>query len=161
MKKILIISILATICVTSTYGQTARDSVSCEYLRGKYNFYYKGKTLTFRETTHVMQSSFEAGHAIKSAQSANTLSTILIGAGGFLIGWPIGNLIDGSKPEWQMAVIGAGLIVVAIPIHKKVEKRIKRAVGIYNNSLKTSSFPKDKELRFGMTGNGIGLTMRY
>ena len=56
-----------------------------------------------------------------------------------------------------MAGIGAGLIVVSIPISQSFNKKAKQAVDTYNGGLQTSSFWDKNELKLTMTGNGIEL----
>jgi len=60
-----------------------------------------------------------------------------------------------------MAGIGAGLIVVSIPISQSFNKKAKQAVDTYNGGLQTSSFWDKNELKLTMTGNGIGLTLNF
>jgi hypothetical protein len=82
-------------------------------------------------------------------------------AGGFMVGWPIGTAIGGGDPEWAMAGIGAGLIVIAIPLSLKFNKQAKQAVDTYNGGLFTSSFWDKNELIVSMTGNSVGLVLRF
>ena len=60
-----------------------------------------------------------------------------------------------------MAGIGAGLIVVSIPITQSLNKKEKKAVEKYNGGLQTSSFWDKNELKLSLTGNGIGLTLNF
>jgi len=78
-----------------------------------------------------------------------------------MVGWPVGTAIGGGDPNWAMAGIGAGLIVVTIPISQKFNKQAKQAVDIYNLGLQETSFWDKRELRFSMNGNGLGLTLRF
>ncbi len=82
-------------------------------------------------------------------------------AGVFMVGWPLGAAIGGGEPNWAMAGIGAGLIVVAIPISQNFNKKAKHAVETYHGGLQTSSFWDKNELKISMTGNGIGLTLNF
>ena len=95
------------------------------------------------------------------SESTYTLATIMGGVGGFMVGWPIGTAIGGGEPNWIMAGIGAGLIVVAIPLSQNYNKKAKQAVDTYNIGLMTSSLWDKSELRLSMTGNGVGLTLRF
>jgi hypothetical protein len=78
-----------------------------------------------------------------------------------MVGWPIGAAMAGGEPNWTMAGIGAGLIIISIPISLKFNKQAKQAVDIYNGGLQSSSLRTKSELRFLMTGNGLGLTFRF
>lgn len=77
------------------------------------------------------------------------------------VGWSIGTVIGGGEPNWTMAGIGAGLIVVAILISQSFNKKVKHAVETYKGGLQTSSFWDKNELKLILTGNGIGLTLIF
>lgn len=78
-----------------------------------------------------------------------------------MVGWPLGSALAGAKPEWIMAGIGAGLIAVSIPITRKYNKQAKSAVDEYNGGLETSSIFNKTEVKMALTGNGIGLALRF
>jgi hypothetical protein len=78
-----------------------------------------------------------------------------------MVGWPIGTAIAGGEPNWALAGIGAGLIVVSIPFSQKFNKQVKSAVETYNGGLKTSSFWDNRELRFSINANGVGFGLRF
>jgi hypothetical protein len=78
-----------------------------------------------------------------------------------MIGWPVGAAIGGGNPNWAMAGIGAGLIVVSIPISQGVNKHAAIAVDSYNKGLESNSFWRKRELKLQMTGNGIGLALHF
>jgi len=113
------------------------------------------------QLVNTMKPNDQAYQQIKSAQSSYTLATIIGGVGGFMVGWPIGTALGGGEPNWTMAGIGAGLIVVSIPITQSFNKKAKQAVETYNGGLRTSSFWDKNELKLSMTGNGIGLTLNF
>jgi hypothetical protein len=113
------------------------------------------------QLVNTMKPNDQAYNQIKSAQSTYTMAMIFSCAGGFMVGWPLGTAIGGGEPNWAMAGIGAGLIVVAIPISQSFNKKAKQAVEIYNGGLQTSSFWDKNELKLSKTGNGIGLTLSF
>lgn len=161
MKNCTLFLTLLIGCISSIYGQTPKDSVTMEYSRGRYLFYNGPKTLTMNEVVKIFQSDGQAFKEIRSAQATNTFATIIMGAGAMMIGWPIGNLIDGSKPEWKMAGIGVGLIMVSIPFDRLSKKKLLKAISLYNRDLKTSSIRDHNEFKVGLTQNGLGLTMQF
>lgn len=161
MKRIAIIMTLLTVACSFTYGQTSTDSISMKKVFGGYQFYQGDKRLNMNQLVKAMEPNEKAYKEIKSAQSTYTLSTIVGFAGGFMVGWPIGTAIGGGEPNWTMAGIGAGLIVVSIPITQSFNKKAKQAVETYNGGLQTSSFWDKNELKLSLTGNGIGLTLNF
>jgi hypothetical protein len=161
MKKIYLILALLTITIIGSFGQTSRDSIVMKKMLGGYMFYQGANRLKMYELVNVMKPNEKAYKEIKSAQSTYALTMIIGGTGGFMIGWPVGTAIAGGDPDWVMAGIGMGLIVISIPISQKYYKQAKQAVGTYNGGLQASSFWDKKELRFSMRGNGAGLIISF
>ncbi|MDX9919072.1 MAG: hypothetical protein RB289_03650 [Paludibacter sp.] len=161
MKKIAITLALLAVSMSFMFGQTASDSITMKKVFGGYQFYQGERLLKMNDLTITMVLNNEAYKQIKSARSAYTMASILSYAGGFLVGWPLGTAIGGGEPNWTLAGIGAGLIVVSIPITQSFNKKAKQAVDTYNGGLQTSSFWDKNELNLSLTGNGIGLTLNF
>ena len=159
MKKIQIIVTLLAVCLTLTYGQT--ESITMKKVFGGYQFYQGDKRLNMNQLLNTMKPNEQAYKEIKSAQSTYAIATVFAGAGGFMVGWPIGTAIGGGDPNWTLAGIGAGLIVVSIPISQKFNKQAKKAVDTYNGGSTTGLLLNKSELRFSMTGYGVGLMLRF
>lgn len=161
MRKTAIILTLLAVSMSFTFGQTASDSISMKKVFGGYQFYQGEQRLNMIQLVNTMKPNNQAYQQIKSAQSTYILATIISGVGGFMVGWPIGTALGGGEPNWTMAGIGAGLIVVSIPISQSFNKKAKQAVETYNGGLQTSSFWDKNELKLSLTGNGIGLTLNF
>src|SRR5215208_2761514 len=139
MRKSSILAALMVVCISSSFGQIRDSSIIIRKLLGGYQFYQNDKRLRMPELVKAMESSEQAYQRVKSARSNNTLASLIGGVGGFLVGWPIGAAIGGVDPNWTMAGIGAGLIVVSIPISINANKQFKKAVNMYNEGVKRSS----------------------
>ena len=100
MKNYKLFLTFLIVCISPSYGQVPKDSVTMEYFRGKYNFYQGPKTLTMNEVVKISQSDGQAFKEIRSVRATNTFATIIMGAGAMMIGWPIGNLIDGLTMQF-------------------------------------------------------------
>lgn len=161
MKRVTIIITLLTVVCSLTYGQSVSDSISVKKVFGGYQFYQGDKKLDINQLVSTMQSNEQAYQQIKSAKTKHTIATIMCGVGGFLIGWPIGAALGGGEPNWTMAGIGGGIIVVSIPIVKSCNKKSIQAVETYNSGLRTSSFWDKNKLKLSFTENGIGLTLNF
>ncbi len=161
MKKIAITVLFLTVAYQFTYGQVSTDSISMKKVFGGYQFYQDDKRLSIGQLVEMMKPNDQAYQQIKSARSNNTLATIIGGVGGFMVGWPLGTAFGGGKPNWALAGIGAGLIVVSIPLAQGFNKKAKQAVNAFNGGLQTSSIWDRSKLEFSMTGNGIGLTLSF
>jgi len=161
MKRITFIIFLLTVTFAFASGQISTDSVSMKKVFGGYQFYQGEKRLNMNQLVKTMEPNEQAYKLIKSAQSTKTIASIIGFAGGFMVGWPIGTAIGGGEPNWTIAGIGAGLIVISIPISQKFNKQAKQAVDTYNGLLQTSSYMNKRELKFCMTGHGVGLKLSF
>jgi hypothetical protein len=157
---VLVISLLA-ISFTSSFGQAATDSITIKQAFGGYKFYQGQKRLNMNQLANAMKPNEQAYQQIKSAQTTYTLATVIGGVGGFMVGWPMGAALAGGQPNWAMAGIGAGLIVVSIPITKSFNNKARQAVDTFNSGLRPVSFWDKNELKFSMTGQGAGLLFKF
>ena len=161
MKRTAIIIFLMTISFASTFGQTTTDSISMNKVFGGYQFYQGNQRLTMNQLANAMRQNEQAYNQMKSARSSSTLAAIIGGVGGYMVGYPIGTAIGGGDPNWTMAGIGAALIAIAIPISSSSSNKAKQAADIYNAGLQPISYRDKSELRFSMSENGVGLTLRF
>jgi hypothetical protein len=167
MKKLIIVVSLLFAAVASDAQrvnggvQLTSDSILINKTFGVYQFYQGNTRLNMSQLVNTMKPNERAWQLAKKAQSTNALGTIIGFAGGALIGWPLGTALAGGDPEWVMAGIGAGLIVVAIPLSQKFNRQIKQAVSTYNSSLRGNSFWDKNELRVLMKGDGVGLVLNF
>ena len=118
------------------------------------------EVLTLDRMTSIMQNNTVATEYLKSARGNSGIANVLAYAGGAFIGYPLGTAIGGGKPEWTLALIGCGLIVIDIPIIISANKKLRKAVNAYNQPGMTSRREK-YELKLGMTQDGMGLAFRF
>ena len=78
-----------------------------------------------------------------------------------MVGWPLGTSIAGGEPNWVMAGIGAGLVVISIPVNNKFIKQATQAVKTYNEGKRVMSSYNKTKWQFGISGYGIGLTVEF
>jgi hypothetical protein len=160
MNKLYTLIILLVLAFSSSYGQTGTP-IEVKKVFGGYKYFQGDSRLNMNQLVVAMESNEIAFQQIKKAQSTNTLGMIIAGAGGFMIGWPLGTSIAGGDPNWVLAGIGAGLIVASIPISKKVISHTNMAVETYNNGLEKTSFWQRSELDLFMNGNQLGLALKF
>ena len=156
MKRTILILVLAL--TSLSFGQ----KIEMEKVFGGYKFTQNEKQLSFGEVVNALNNNAEAYQLAKSAKSNYVLSQIISGAGGFLIGWPLGTALAGGKPNWTLAGIGAGLVVVSIPITSGANKKIKKAVDIYNAGFgETSMYHFKPQYHLVFNDKGFGIAMRF
>ena len=158
MKKALLTLILALITMTICNAQ----KIEMKKIFGGYQYTQNGNRMTMGKLVKTMDANSDALKFIKKAKSNNVFASILGGAGGALIGFPIGTAIGGGDANWTLAGIGAGLVAIGIPISSGANKNAKKAVELYNSSLNSTAYYEFKpEFKIVANGNGIGLSMNF
>jgi len=160
IKISIILSLLLGISIISS-AQTTNDSIIIKNSFGGNRFYQNNIRLKMAQLVKTMESNTLAHQHIKKAQTNNTFASVLSGIGGFFIGWPLGTAIAGGDPEWAMAGIGAGLIVVSIPLSLKANKETKMAVQIFNESIKPTTFLKGSPMNLSFYSTSTGLKVIF
>ncbi len=154
MKK----TILTIKFALATLTFCTAQQIEMEKVFGGYKYTQNGTLLKMKDLVKTMESNQQAFDLIKKAQLNNTMASIFGGAGGFLVGWPIGTAIGGGDANWTLAGVGAGLIAIVIPFSSGSNKNAKQAVELYNSSLNLSSYYEFKVIG---NGNGIGLSVNF
>ncbi len=157
MKKLFLTIILCLVAFSNINAQKIEMKKSF----GTNMYLQDGKRLTLKQLTELMKNNKEALTLIKKAKTNNTWSMVLGGAGGFLVGFPIGTAIGGGDAKWELAAVGAGLILASIPLNSAYNKHSKKAVDLYNNEMSSSAYRFKPEFNFNIKGNGLGISMRF
>lgn len=153
--RLLLVFLFTCMVVSLTHAQSESDSVYIIKNFWGYKFYHQQERLNINQLPSLMEANPEALDKSVKAKNRYVLSSIVSGAGGFLIGLQLANTIIGGDPNWTMAAIGGGLVIVSIPIYSQSYKLSSTAVGIYNSQL--HSFNPKPQFMLGISGNGLGL----
>jgi hypothetical protein len=159
-RAILLIPVFVCFALHS-FSQASHDSILIKNVLGGYQYYQDNKRIKFADLVKQMESNEQAYMHIKKTKTNNVWTTVFSGIGGFLIGWPLGTALGGGDPKWEMAGIGAGLVVVSIPFSIKANKEARTAVGIYNEKYRSNSFLRHTEIHFAVGNNRVGLKMNF
>lgn len=129
---------------------------------GGYKFVQGTNKMTMSELYKAMTPESESFYIMKKAKGNHAIAQVMGGLGGFGIGLPIGAQIAGGEPNWLFAGVGAGLILVSIPVSSKANKEAKRAVDLHNTSLATGYQSNFKpEFSIVGNGNGVGVSIQF
>ncbi|MGV3560525.1 hypothetical protein [Larkinella arboricola] len=158
--------ILVTVAAVQAQGVDSTSSTRSDTIRivknsSGYHFYRKRKELKINQLQTLLKTNDQAYKYIKSAKSSGTLATTFAYAGGFLIGWPLGTLMGGGKPNWALAGVGAGLASISIPFSQSATKKAKKAVREYNSAINANSPISFKEFKVGVSANSVGLVFKF
>jgi hypothetical protein len=157
--KTIVILIIAIFGTAVCLSQNLSDTIEVQQRLGKV-YLQHDKLLPSRDLHSILNSNENAAPEVKQAKANLAPLYLFSCAGGFMIGWPLGTAIGGGDPQWGLAAIGAGLVVLAIPFQIGYNKHIALAVKIYNSDLKKIGVSK-KSLEIGLARNGIGLEIRF
>ena len=158
IKNTLAISLIFVVTY-SLYGQSPSDSISIKRGLGPV-FIQHGEKLNARALLEITSVNSEAHKEMKIAKGNSDAGSVIGFAGGFLVGWPLGTALGGGDPNWTLAAIGAGLIVISIPFENAYSKHARKAVAIYNAGLRQSA-RSTPEIRLGMSYNGFGVRVKF
>jgi hypothetical protein len=162
MKRIITLTIIIFSITIAAMAQTTPIKIDNSGMGTE--FYQNNLKLNFQQLEQAVKTNPEALEKVKAAKGNNILASIISIPGGFLIGYPLGQAMAGGEPNWLMAGIGAGLVLVSIPISLAAKKRAIEGVEIYNSSLNDVSYKNDTnkpEFSFGTTSEGVGVRMRF
>jgi hypothetical protein len=160
MKKCLLSALLCVFAFVSFSQQT--DTIVIKKSFGGLSFVKDGNTHPMGELKDMVATNADAVQFASKANSLNITASIFGGVAGGLIGWTLGTYYGGGEPEWSLVAIGAGSFVVGLVFDSYAKKNARKAVEIYNNGLKApASTSFNPELGIGLTGNGVGLTLRF
>ncbi|MFM8740650.1 MAG: hypothetical protein ACKOC0_10640 [Cytophagales bacterium] len=121
-----------------------------------YKFQEGGQAISKQQAMRLLESNPEAIELFKQGNSNLVPAGILGFAGGFMIGWPIGQSLGGKNdPQWGLAVGGLALVLVGGVLEKSFQKKAKQAFDLYNKRALSSS------LRLKATASGFAVTYSF
>lgn len=163
MVKRILIALITLIAVGyNLNAQSSSGNIEVTKDFGGFKYKVQGKDLTRSQLSQLLEKDKEAFRIMKRANTNNTFATIIGGAGGFLIGFPIGSLIVGKEPAWGIAAIGGALALISFPLDIAFKKQTKEAVDLYNSNL-TSSFRNEfnPSLRVEVNKSAVAVLLKF
>ena len=152
--SLVLVGVLFSLQVFSQSGD-----ITYEKTFGGLKFYQHGQVLRPKQMLNKMSGNQVAYDYMKKAKTNYDVAQVLGGIGGFMVGWPIGTAIGGGEPNWTMAAIGGGIVLLALPLNHGFNKNAKKAVGSYNDKGDASS--RKIKLDFAVDKYGVGVVLRF
>ncbi|MBK6755307.1 MAG: hypothetical protein IPG69_17405 [Flavobacteriales bacterium] len=147
---------LVLACSAPAMGQSVADTIVIDGNK----FLMHGTVLKPRQLLDVMSNDAAAYDHMRLAKRSNDYATAFGCVGGFLVGWPLGAAVAGGDPQWIMAGIGAGLIVVGITLNSSYKRHAATAVGTYNARLR-DILHGESRLIIGPSSSGLGFALQF
>ena len=155
-------TILSLAFIISSFNFINAQKIDVEKVFGGFKYTQNEELISIGDLVAIMENNTEALELIKKGRTNRSFAGVLGFAGGALIGWPIGTSIGGGDANWTLAGIGAGLVVVSIPVSSKSNKKINQAVELYNAALNGTSYSNfNPEFNVIANTNGVGFSMNF
>lgn len=151
MKYLITIALLGL----SIYSVAQQEQQDLKVEKGR--FYVDGEITNLANFVEIMNVNPEAYELAKKAKSGYSSGNVLGFIGGFMIGWPIGTAIGGGDPNWVLAGAGAGVLILAIPIISSANKKMNKAVELYEGESNQSV----TSLKFKVSPNKVGFVYSF
>jgi hypothetical protein len=154
-------SFILFIFLLSSQLVLCQDIADTVEVRPSFNAVFKknGQKLKPRDLLELTRSNPEAYQEMRIAKSNYDASQVLGYVGGFLVGWPLGTALGGGKPNWTLAAVGGGLLLISLPFSSEFSKHAMKSMSIYNNDIKQNSQSSIK-MKLGLSPTGIRLEMK-
>lgn len=157
MKELLFITLLIfTSCLAM--AQPVPDSM--KIVQEGWNYYQNDFRLRDRDIREITSKDPLAVFLMDKAQTYNVLGYVVGIGGGFCMGYPVVSYMLNKKTSWTMLYVGAALVVLTIPTTILYYRAKNKAIRTYNQGISKASTTK-LDFKLGLTGNGIGMAMRF
>lgn len=160
MKRVLFIAVVFVCGITQLFSQTG-DTIKMHEVFFGADFIKNEIRLSNPEVLRLMESNINAYEEMLSARNNYVMAAIFSSIGSGLIGFPLGVALGGGDPNWNVALVGTGLIAVSVPFVRSFKIKARNAVNMYNDGVDVAHFFNKAELNFFITGNGIGLSIIF
>jgi len=139
--------------------------VRLKFKSGYYDSYkghysYKGRIVNDKDVKKIMKLDDSAYKIFRKSGNTGFIASVLAFLGGAFIAIPIENLLEAKKADWTPAAIGVGIELIAFSFGTLSDHQLDRAISIFNQGIHSRSMIH-KELKFGITSNGIGVCLRF
>ncbi|MCQ2320274.1 MAG: hypothetical protein MJZ91_02945 [Bacteroidales bacterium] len=163
MKKLALLAALL-LSFSSVWAQDSDNTMEVRKNVTTYSITRNGRELSAKDIKYIVAQDPEAFYIAKKASNRKTTARAMAIPGAVLMaGGVVGLLSDNVNSSFVSVslVSGLALCVGSIPFAYNAKKQAAKAVNIYNENLKSTSYWDNAELNFGFTGNGIGLTLSF
>ncbi len=94
-----------------------------------------GEVLDHRDMLDKLGEEPQTASQISGAKTLGTIAMVGATVGGALVGWPLGQAAAGrTDPEWALAAVGGGVILVSLPLAFWGDSKVSDAVMTHNAS---------------------------
>ena len=141
-----------------------KDSIEIINSKGDIKGYKNGQLLNNWDYYYLFKENKPALHEISLANFNYNVGKYFAYMGGFVFGFCLGSAISGDQIDeswgWTLAT-SAAVVGVGFIIYNSGKSHHRKAIDIYNSSIKSTSSKIPQEIKFGCTHSGLGLVYRF
>jgi hypothetical protein len=127
-----------------------------------HKYFVNGEQISSRDVKAKIASNEEALKLFKSGKNKASLGGMFLGLGvAFCTADLVKGLVSDEDYPGPATYIGAGLLVVSVPILIGKNKKMRQGIETYNAGLKNSGDADDFELNLITNQNGYGIQLRF
>ncbi len=156
-----LISFIALLTSTSqSVAQSQQDTLRVESGFWSNSFYQGNKQISEEEFVAFLNSSEESRRLYDQADWLSLLNSGIGHTAGAFVGFATARYLNTSELPVVPFSVGLSLLAISFPLEYVVNRKMNKAVGIYNASLRRTS-QRSMQLNWGLSANGIGLQLRF
>lgn len=162
MKKVLLaLMTVFLLGMASAFAQSSNEPIVISKALIGHKYYHGDQLITrISDMKAIVANDELAFKQVKKAGITSGISNVLACAGGFAMGWEVGNLMFGKFNPYVFWG-GVGVTAVGLGLSVWADSQLKDGVTIYNGNLGATSYGSDVEFDFGLVPGGIGLTLSF
>lgn len=165
--KVASFDLATTATVTTQSGDSiptvalVKDTIQITKLASGHKYIYKGETLTMNRLELLLNKNASSAKYYSKATRNTGLLQVMSYLGGALIGYPIGTMLGGGKPIWELAAVGCGILVISVPIVTSANANLLKAVNAFNQESVLTKKDNFFDLKLGLNQSGVALIMHF
>lgn len=137
-----------------------RDS-TLRYDKKSKKVFLEQNELSLEDLDQVLKPYPESYKHLAFARESRMFARIFFRTGACPLGFTLGYFVMTRDFIWQSFAIGAGLVVIGIPLHIRFLKETEQAVDAFNERNDDSILDNNTNLLLGFNQNGISLFFRF
>lgn len=162
MKKLFFLLVaMLFLGVSSLFAQSSNEPIIIDKAFIGHNYYHGDKMITrMSDMKAIVSNDPLALKEVKKASIASGFSYVFAYAGGFAIGWQIGNLFFDKFNPYIFGG-GIGLTAIGFGLSALADNHFNKGATIYNGNLGVTSYGNSVEVDFGLVSQGVGVTLSF